>query len=300
LKPPAGNGEPLVSVVVPCYNQGHFLAEAVESALTQDYSPLEITVVDDGSTDETSAVARAFAGIRLVRQRNSGTATARNRGFGESRGDYLLFLDADDRLAFDAIPTQVAELEAHPECGFVWGHIRRITAGGGFLDEPPQAIVEADHYRTLLCHNDIWTPGAILYRRAAFESAGGFEAAAGGSADLDLNLRIARAWPLRSHGRIVLEYREHAASQSENAAEMLRSSLWARQRQRPSIRGDAALETALREGIRGDRRYYGKRLFHQIRRDARAGRWTRALGEAGVLLRYDALGFARRALHLET
>ena len=89
---------PLVSVVIPCYNQAHFLGEAIESVLKQTYKHFEIVVVDDGSTDNTSEVARRYSGIRCIEQANQGLSAARNTGIRESKGEYLVFLDADDRL----------------------------------------------------------------------------------------------------------------------------------------------------------------------------------------------------------
>ena len=88
---------PLVSVVIACYNQGRFLGEAIESALRQTYAPIEVIVADDGSTDRTAEVAAAYP-VRCLRQRNQGAPAARNHGFRESHGRFVLFLDADDRL----------------------------------------------------------------------------------------------------------------------------------------------------------------------------------------------------------
>jgi len=104
----------LVSVVIPCYNQAHFLGEAIESVLAQSYPNFEIIVVDDGSTDDTSEVARRYPGVRLVRQENKGLSGARNAGLAHSEEEYVVFLDADDRLLPDALETVLEHLEAHP------------------------------------------------------------------------------------------------------------------------------------------------------------------------------------------
>ena len=93
----------LASVIIPCYNQAHFLHEAIESASAQTYSHREILVVDDGSTDNTAKVTAGYPGVRYVRQENLGVASARNTGFKQSRGEYLVFLDADDRLLPEAL-----------------------------------------------------------------------------------------------------------------------------------------------------------------------------------------------------
>src|SRR5579872_2171738 len=94
---------PLVSVVVVCYNQAHFLADAINSVLGQTYKNVEIIVVDDGSTDDTAATAQRFPGIRYIHQKNCGLSAARNTGLKASRGQYLVFLDGDDRLLPEAV-----------------------------------------------------------------------------------------------------------------------------------------------------------------------------------------------------
>ena len=88
----------VVSVVITCYNQAHFLREAIESILAQSYSNHEIIVVDDGSTDNTPQIAKSYSTLRYVYQQNQGLAAARNTGLRESRGEFVVFLDADDRL----------------------------------------------------------------------------------------------------------------------------------------------------------------------------------------------------------
>src|ERR687885_795015 len=111
----------VVSVVIPCYNQAHFLGEAIESVLAQSYPHFEIVVVDDGSTDNTSEVAARYPGVRCIRQNNQGVAAARNTGIRESNGSYLVFLDADDRLLPEALEVGLEQLKVHPECAFVSG-----------------------------------------------------------------------------------------------------------------------------------------------------------------------------------
>src|SRR5919202_4974837 len=200
----------LVSVVIPCYNQAHFLAEAIESVLEQTYPHFEIVVVDDGSTDNTTEVASGYypsEKVRLLRQENKGLSAARNAGLAESRGEYVVFLDADDRLLAEALEVGIRELEAHPECAFVSGHIRRIAADGSPLRTPPQALhiahVEGDHYARLLRYNYIETPGTVMYRRSVFDSVGGFITSTEPCEDWDLYLRIARDYPVHQHAEVV-------------------------------------------------------------------------------------------------
>ena len=110
----------LISVVIPCYNQGHFLDEAVNSAVSTVYQ-VEVIVVDDGSTDETPAVAARCGGVRYVRQENRGLAAARNRGLETATGDLVIFLDADDRLMPGGIDVGARALAANPGCAMAYG-----------------------------------------------------------------------------------------------------------------------------------------------------------------------------------
>jgi glycosyltransferase involved in cell wall biosynthesis len=113
---------PLVSVVVPVFNGERHLAAALESALGQTYEPLEVIVVDDGSTDGTGDLARRYP-VRYVRQDNQGTGAARNTGLAEARGSLVGHLDADDLWEPDKTRLQVAALAADPELDAVSGHV---------------------------------------------------------------------------------------------------------------------------------------------------------------------------------
>ncbi len=126
----------LVSVVIPCYGQSHFLGEAIESVLAQTYPHLEIVVVDDESMDNASSIASRYPGVRCVREENSGMAGARNVGIRSTNGDFLVFLDADDTLLPDAIEAGLRELEQHPECACAVGTYRRTSHDGKPLEHP--------------------------------------------------------------------------------------------------------------------------------------------------------------------
>src|SRR5215831_9104653 len=94
---------PLVSIIIPCYNQAHFLSDAIDSARRQTHSRIEILVIDDGSSDNTSEVAASYRDVYCIRQANQGLSAARNAGLRASKGSLLVFLDADDRLLPNAI-----------------------------------------------------------------------------------------------------------------------------------------------------------------------------------------------------
>ena len=104
---------PTVSVVIPCYNYERYVGLALDSVMRQRVAPLEVIVVDDGSTDGSAAVIRGFPGVRYIHQANAGHVAAFNHGYAESRGDIVLFLDADDVLE----PEAVAEVISHWRAG---------------------------------------------------------------------------------------------------------------------------------------------------------------------------------------
>ena len=106
---PVKGYEPLVSVIIPCYNGEKFLKETIESALGQTYPAVEVIVIDDGSIDRSGEIAQSLP-VRYIRQPNRGLTASRNLGVRESRGSYIVFLDADDRLKPHAIEAGVGVL----------------------------------------------------------------------------------------------------------------------------------------------------------------------------------------------
>jgi glycosyltransferase involved in cell wall biosynthesis len=105
----------LVSCIIPAYNAGRYLAESLQSVVDQSYRPIEIVVVDDGSTDDTAALARRFPNIRVISQENGGPAAARNRGVAESTGPFIAFQDADDIWHPEKLSRQFARFQLRPD-----------------------------------------------------------------------------------------------------------------------------------------------------------------------------------------
>ena len=288
---------PLISVIVPCYNHGHFLAEALRSVVSASLE-FEIVVVDDGSTDSTPDVVATLAtpgDLKFIRQQNSGLAAARNRGLRESRGRYLVFLDADDRLAPGALDTGAALLGEHLECAFVFGRCVMMDARGRLLATPTQPRILRDQYRELLRRNYIWTPAVVMFRREAVERAGGFNPNVNAAADYELYLHVARHHPVCDHGQVVAHYRQHESNMSGNAARMLRETLAVLRRQRRFLEGDEASLVAYSEGVRLWQDFYGTQLADEIRTDARRGNWVSAANKAMVLARHHPGGLWRHA-----
>jgi glycosyltransferase involved in cell wall biosynthesis len=295
----AARDEPLVSVIIPCYNQAHYLGEAIESVLNQSYRHFEIVVVDDGSTDNTAEVAAGYSEVKLLRQQNQGRpAVGRNNGFRQSSGDYIIFLDADDRLVPDALETGLRHLLDYPERAFVSGHARFIAADGSPMPTEQRPCVERDHYISLLHENYIWTPGTVMFRRTAIEAAGSFNDSLTmkGSEDYDLYMRIARDAPVHCHDRVVVEYRQHGSSLSRNSATMLKATLTVHSAQWPYVKGNQRYEEAYKQGRKFYQRYYGEWLVEKIRGHVRArDEWPQAFEGMRVLLRYHPLEFFSQA-----
>jgi glycosyltransferase involved in cell wall biosynthesis len=253
----------LVSVIIPCYNQSKFLAEAIQSVLNQTYPNVEIIVIDDGSTDNIEEVLQAFPQIEFIKQKNQGAAIARNKGIAASSGTFLIFLDADDRLLPNALELGVRYLNENTSCAFVTGGVKLIDSSGKFLEIPKQVRIEKDHFKTLLATNYIWTPGVVVYRKSIFDSNNGFDPMAGGSADYELNVRIARKYEIASHGEIILEYRMHGSNMSKNLAYMLKSGISVRRAQKKYIRQNPVLIDAWKNGVRSIQKDVGNKLIRQ-------------------------------------
>lgn len=291
-------GAALVSVVIPCYNQAHFLPEAIESVLAQTHPHHEIVVVDDGSTDNTQEIVSRYPGCRCVRQPNAGLAAARNTGIRRSNGDYLVFLDADDRLLPGALQVGLDVLRAHPECAFVSGHYRHIGVDGAHLPTPDLPCVTEDHYGALLRTNYIGMPATALYRREVFEHVTGFDASVAGCEDYDLNLRITRRFPVHCHEDVVADYRRHGSTMSGDLPTMLTGAMTALRHQRRYVLDDDEHLAAYQDGLRFWRDYFGTPLVRQVATQLGAGEWRRSLPGVVALARYhpDGLSLALEAL----
>ncbi len=283
---------PLVTVVIPCYNQAHFLGEAIESVLAQSHPNLEVIVVDDGSPDNTSEVAAHYPRVRCVRQENQGLSAARNSGLAVSEGEYVVFLDADDRLLPEALEAGLECFEAHPECAFVHGDYRFIAVDGSFAGRSRQHVVGEDHYATLLQGNYITMPATVMYRRAVFETVGGFDTFLGACEDYDMYLRVARRFPVCGHEKVVAEYRGHGANMSHNAALMLSTSVSVLRSQRKYAKEDKHHRKAYETGMGLSRYWYGAPLIDEVRARIRERDWKRVVRGVLVLLRYYPLGLA--------
>ena len=215
--------KPLVSVIVPTYNCGPFVAEALDSILSQDWQPLEVIAVDDGSTDDTLQVLQRYAGrIRLLQQPNGGPAAARNLAVRESRGEYLAFLDADDLWLPGHLRVLVSHLQDHPNTKVAYGEwlVWRARSDGIYpplavppLNDAPE-VDEANSgwvYRSLLLDSIIHIIAAVIHR-SVYDAVEGFDQTLRTGSDWDFWIRVGRSFPVAKLRRPVAAYRQNPSS----------------------------------------------------------------------------------------
>jgi len=213
---------PAVSVIVPAKNAAAYIGEAIDSALLQG-GVSEIIVVDDGSTDGTEAIVRAFSDprLRLMRNEGSGVSAARNLGVGNARGDWLVFLDADDRLRPGAIATLLAAAEIAPRAVLVYGDYNTIDSAGRTIgrrdllkgrQKPSGNVLER-----LASGNFIVNGGIMLVRADAFRAIGGFDVSLRYCEDWHCWCRLAATGEFAYVPKLLLDYRLHTAN-TMNAA----------------------------------------------------------------------------------
>lgn len=197
----------LVSVVMPCYNAAAYLQAAIESVLSQSYRRLELIVVNDGSTDASGAVARAFGSqIVLLEQDNLGAAAARNAGLPQARGEYIAFCDADDLWPADKLGVQLHALQEHPDCDYVLGLVHNFLSPDLEQDQARRLSFPTEPMSGRLL-------GAVIVRRTAFFRVGLFDPSCQSGEALDWFARAADLG-LRAHTvpEVVLRRRVHGAN----------------------------------------------------------------------------------------
>jgi cellulose synthase/poly-beta-1,6-N-acetylglucosamine synthase-like glycosyltransferase len=287
---------PLVSVILPTYNHAHYLPESIGSVLSQSYRPLELIVVDDGSRDETQAVVQRCddGSVRYVSQRNRGLAATRNRGFSLARGEFVVFLDADDRLLPDHLRVSVSALQDHADVAFVCGDLRTFGHPHDF-DHVHACAPTPDHFASMLRGCFIVNVGACLFRRTALLAVGGFDETRSACEDWDLFFRLLRHSPLHCHHTVVLEYRRSPGQMSRNFPLMLGASMRTLRDQRAYARSRTEYVDAYKEGLADVRRYYGDPAADALRQAPSRLRLLDAARLSVSLLRWYPAGLLRAA-----
>ncbi|HEX6644561.1 MAG TPA: glycosyltransferase family A protein [Gemmatimonadales bacterium] len=293
---------PAVTIVIPCYRQEQYLRESVESALGQSV-PTEVIVVNDGSPGNPASVVRGCP-VRLIDQPNQGLRGARNTGLAAAGTEFVIFLDADDRLLPGAAEAGLAALARHPDAILAAGRSRLIDEQGAPLQRPDSPPCPGgDHYALLLADNHIWPPAVVMYRREPLLAAGGWGSGRRRVEDVELYLLLARSHEFACHAAFVAEYRIQGEGLSADAGAMLAAFTAIRREQRAFVAGHPEYLAAFRSGTPKWIEHYGGRLVDQVRADLRARRLgSAARGFAQLARDYPAgaralvAGVARRAV----
>ena len=261
-----------VAVVIPTYNHSRFLADAIASVERQTVPAAEIIVVDDGSSDHPEDVAAQFPGVRFIRQDNEGLAAARNTGLAAACSNKVVFLDADDLLAPDAIASGLACFRRHPDAGFVYGAHRMVNAEGTPISNVKYEQIGRDAFASFLRGNCIGMCATVLYDRQKILACGGFNETLRRCEDYDLYLRLSLKHPVASHPTLVADYRWHGANMSTDILGMLNSVLRVQGAFAELARQDPTRSCAFDEGREIWRAYYSERCLDQIRMEQGLGR----------------------------
>lgn len=215
---------PLVTVVVAAYNAASYVREAIQSVLDQDYPAKEVVVVNDGSTDDTLRILATFGdAIRVIDQPNGGPPKARNSGLRAAKGEYVAFLDADDRWLPGKLSAQVADLEAHPDIGINYTAWQTWPpdADGCFrvpsvdVGDPSDRTLDEDRsgwrYDALLFDCELLTT-TVMLRTSLVRKIGEFDTRLFNGDDYDYWLRASRLSQIHKLRRIGALYREQPGS----------------------------------------------------------------------------------------
>jgi glycosyltransferase involved in cell wall biosynthesis len=264
----------LVSTIIPVYNRGSLLVEAVNSVLAQTYRPIEIIVVDDASTDDTPGVIESLAErhpeLRSVRRANGGPGLARETGRLEAKGDFIQYLDSDDLLLPRKLELQVAALRARPECGIAYGIIRYRNARGEEIVcdwKPANQIVQTLFPSMLIAR--WWETISPLFRRSVTDAAGPWTALRL-EEDWEYDCRIAALGVrLAFVNEVVGEHRDHGEGRLSRGAALDPARLRYRAAAHLLIAGHAK-----RGGVPNDApemQTFARELFHLARQCGATG-----------------------------
>jgi glycosyltransferase involved in cell wall biosynthesis len=218
---------PNVSVIIPAYNIAGYLQEALESLQQQSLKNFEALIVDDGSTDQTAAIAQAFCDqdprFKLLQKPNGGLSSARNHGLRHAKAPYIALLDGDDTYDPDKLASHVAVLDANPTVGVVYSATQIIQDSG---QPTPLRMsgkpIHADPLLAMLCKNFVGHGSNAVFRRCIVDVVGEFDETLRSSEDMDYWIRIAtlRSWTFHRIDLALSRYRVRPSGLSFNVAQM--------------------------------------------------------------------------------
>jgi glycosyltransferase involved in cell wall biosynthesis len=269
---------PLVSIVTPSFNQGEFIADAIDSVLAQDYPAIEYIVMDGGSTDSTLDVLRSYGDrIRWTSGPDGGQSDAIHRGFLAGSGEYIAWLNSDDRYVPGAISSAVSELAVEPSAGLVYGWAEYLDRAGAVTGRCME--IEPWNLQRLVEVIDFVAQPASLFRRDAYLAVGGLDPTLHYAMDYDLWIRLGSRYPVRFLPHVMAQARIYGDTKTSTGG---------------LSRLEEIERMVRRHGGRGLPKAYRPEMRQEIRPAllvaVRERRWRRA-AELGVRL----CGYATRA-----
>lgn len=217
----------LVSVIIPCYNQGDYLSEALDSVLGQTYTDWECIIINDGSTDSTEEVALDYTKLdqrfKYIHQENQGVIAARSNAIKQSHGRYILPLDGDDKIESTFLEKAVSILDNEPQVKLVYGNVEYFGARNGLMALRPYS------FKTLLVANCF--SNSVLFRRTDYDAVGGYNPnMKGGLEDWDFWISmLAHGGNVKKIDGVTLYYRILPSSRNSEAskkAQQLKNQIW--------------------------------------------------------------------------
>ena len=216
----------LVSIIIPCYNGEKFLRAALDSAINQTYSLLEIIVVDDGSTDKSVKIAESYGDpVKVIKQKNSGVSAARNTGIMSAKGKYIMLLDADDIITPESLSNKMHLMDKNPAFGIIVSNYREISEDGQPLNREPKLRKYSSKnafYETL---KQSLPPSGWLFRKEVFRQCGYFDPLIKGGEDWDMFIRASARFGVGYDPSPSLYYRQNMSSASRNIVMMYYDSM---------------------------------------------------------------------------
>ena len=218
---------PLISVIIPVYNNESTIQETIESVLTQSFSDLELIVINDGSQDSTLKIVSSILDPRLkvFSYPNAGLAATRNRGVSHASGEYISFIDADDLWTPDKLEAQFKALQANPQAAVAYSWTDWIDESGQFLRPGGHISVNGDVFATLLVRDFVESGSNPLIRAEALAEVGGFDESLPAVEDWDMWLRLAARYEFVCVPSPQILYRVSSSSMSSNVWKMEAGSL---------------------------------------------------------------------------
>jgi len=230
-----------VSAIMPSYNRDRYVAEALDSALSQGFEGLEVVVVDDGSTDGTRAVLERYRDrVRIELQANAGQSAAVNRAVELARGEYVALIDNDDAWLPGKLARQIPLLDADPGAAILYAAFEVMDGEGKAMADPsPSRRTPSGEVLGDLCDENFLRTPTVIFRRALFLEAGGYDRSLRYTNDWDMWLRLATGRRVLRDPTVSARYRLHGSQLVMNRLPLAEERVKVLERHLPRIERDA-------------------------------------------------------------